>query len=90
MVSSGLMGYGLRLQIPDVSSAYVSGIFRSGGFNYCFRIALEARVEQPPLKMPATDAGETPGICNLRPRPTSPEDTIYIDARLESLDQYNL
>ena len=29
------------------------------------------------LKMPATVAGETSGICNLRPRPTSLEDTIY-------------
>jgi hypothetical protein len=39
--------------------------------------------------MPATDAGETSGTYNLRPRPTSPEDTIYIDAGRESLNQYN-
>jgi hypothetical protein len=38
--------------------------------------------------MPATDAGETSGICNLRPQPISPEDTIYIDACRESLKQY--
>ena len=42
---------------------------------------------QQQLKMPATDAGETSGICNLRPWPTSPEDTIYIDAGSESLNQ---
>ena len=36
--------------------------------------------------MPATDAGETSGICNLRPRPTNPEDTTYIDATHESLN----
>ena len=34
--------------------------------------------------MPATDAGKTSGIHNLRPQPTSPEDTMYIDAGLES------
>ena len=32
------------------------------------------QLKQPPLKIPATDAGETSGIFNLRPRPTSPED----------------
>ena len=41
----------------------VHGVFRAGG---------------PPLKMPATDAGETSGTHNLRPRTTSPEDTMYI------------
>ena len=33
--------------------------------------------------MPATDAGETSGIRNLRPWPTSLEDTLYIDASRE-------
>ena len=28
--------------------------------------------------MPATDAGETSGTHNLRPRPTSPDNTMYI------------
>ena len=36
--------------------------------------------------MPTTDAVETSGTHNLRPRPTSPEDTIYIDTGRESLD----
>jgi len=40
-----------------------------------------------PPKMPATEAGETSGIYNLRPQPNNPEDTIYIDAGLESLNQ---
>ena len=35
------------------------------------------QLKQPPPKMPATAAGETSEIRNLRPRPTSPEDTIY-------------
>ena len=38
--------------------------------------------------MPATVAGKTSGTRNLRPRPTSPEDTMYIDAGRESLNQY--
>jgi hypothetical protein len=38
--------------------------------------------------MPTTDAGEMSGICNLRPWPKSPEDTIYFDAGCESLNQY--
>ena len=38
--------------------------------------------------MPATDASETSGIRNLRPRPISPEDTMYIDACRESLNQH--
>ena len=29
----------------------------------CFR---KKQLKQPPLKMPATDAAETSGICNLR------------------------
>ena len=33
-----------------------------------------ATVEAAPLKIPVTDAGETSGICNLRPRPISLED----------------
>jgi len=40
--------------------------------------------------MPATDADETSGTHNLRPRPTSLEDTMYIDAGRESLNQYTL
>ena len=40
--------------------------------------------------MPATDVGETSGSHNLKPWPTSPEDTMYIDAGLESLNQYIL
>ena len=47
-----------------------------------------ASVEAEPLKMPATDAGETLGICSLRPWPTRYEDTIYIDSGHESLNQY--
>ena len=58
MVSSGLVGRGLRLRVPDVS--------------------------------PASDAGETSGNHSLRPRPTSPEDTMYIDAGRESFNQYIL
>ena len=38
--------------------------------------------------MPATDAGETSGIRNLRPQPTSPEDNMYIDTGRENLNQY--
>ena len=38
--------------------------------------------------MPATDAGETSGIHNLRPRPTSLEDTIYIDNQWNGLPNY--
>jgi hypothetical protein len=38
--------------------------------------------------MPATDAGETSGIRNLWPPPTSLEDTIYTYAGRESLNQY--
>ena len=57
MVSFGLVGRCLRLQIPDVS--------------------------------PASVASETSGICNQRPRPTSPKDTIYyIDSCRENLYQY--
>ena len=56
MVSSGLVGHGLRLQILQ--------------------------------KMPATDAGKTSGICNLRPWPTSPEDTIYSRINLSIKCQY--
>ena len=41
---------------------------------------------QASSEVAATDAGETSGTCNLRPRPTSPEDT-YIDAGRESLNQ---
>ena len=66
MVSSGLVGLGLRLRVPDVSQ----------------------HLKQPPLKMPATDAGETSRTRNPRPRPSSPEDTIYIDAGREGLNQY--
>ena len=40
--------------------------------------------------MPATDAGEMSGICNLIPWPTSLEDIIYIGAGRDSLNQYNL
>ena len=36
MVSSGLVGRGLRLQIPEVSPASVAGIFRGGCLNCCF------------------------------------------------------
>ena len=45
-------------------------------------------LKQPPLKMPATDAGETSGIYSLRSRPTSLEDTLHVDAGRESLNQY--
>ena len=38
--------------------------------------------------MPARNAGETSGTRNLRARPTSLEDTMYIDAGRESLNQY--
>ena len=34
-------------------------------------------LKQPHLKIPPTDTGETSGICNLRPRPSSP-DTVYM------------
>ena len=40
------------------------------------------------LKIPTIDAGEISGIRNLRLRPISLEDTIYIDAGRESLSQY--
>ena len=40
----------------------------------------EMSSETAPLKMPATDAGETSGTHNL-----SPEETMYIDAGRESL-----
>ena len=46
------------------------------------------QLKQPSLTMPATDAGETSGIRNLRQRPISLEDTIYNDAGNESLNQY--
>ena len=36
IVSSGLVGCGLRLRIPDVSPATVAGFFRGGCFNCCF------------------------------------------------------
>ena len=36
MVSSGLVGRGLRLRIPDVSTAYVADIFRGGCSNCWF------------------------------------------------------
>ena len=48
----------------------------------------ETAVEAAPLKMTATYAGETSGTHNLRPRLTSSEDTMYIDAGRESLNQY--
>ena len=34
------------------------------------RVNLQQQLKQRPLKMPATDAGETSGICNLRLWPT--------------------
>ena len=53
------------------------------GYKYAWKSqpsSLQKRqLEQPPLKMPATDGGKTPGTHNLRPRPTSPEDTMYTD-----------
>jgi hypothetical protein len=53
-------------------------------------ITSETAVEAAPLKMPGTDAGETSGTHNLRLRPASPEDTMYINAGRESLNQeYN-
>ena len=55
MMSSGLVGRGLSLRIPEV--------------------------------FPASVASETSGIRNLRPHPTSLEDTIHIDAGRESLNQ---
>ena len=51
-------------------------------------LGLKTAVEAAPLKMAATDVGKTSGTHNLRPRPTSPEDTLYIDAGRESLNQY--
>ena len=45
----------------------------------------ETAVEAAPLKTPAIDAGETSGIHNMRSRPTSPEETMYIDAGRENL-----
>ena len=35
------------------------------------------QLKQSPLKMPATDAGEMPGICNLRPQSTRHHIHIY-------------
>jgi hypothetical protein len=46
------------------------------------------QLKQPPLKMPAKDAGETSGTHDLRQQPISPEDTMYIDTGRESLNQY--
>ena len=43
-----------------------------------------------PAAVLATDVGETSGPHNLRPRPTSPEDTMYIDSGRESLNQYTV
>ena len=65
MMSSGLVGRGLRLEILEVSPESVAGISEL--------VASTAASE-----VPATDPGETSGIYTLRPRPTSPEDTIYI------------
>ena len=45
-------------------------------------------VQKQQLKMPATDAGKTSGICNLRTWLTSLEDIIYTDASCENLNQY--
>ena len=47
MLSSGLVGNGLRLQIPDLWQASSE---------------VDASTE-----VPVTDAGETSGMCNLRP-----------------------
>ena len=65
MVSSGQVGHGLRLQIPDVSPASVAATSEQG----CHRCRQKS------------------GICNVRPRPTSSEDTMYIDVGCESLNQ---
>ena len=46
------------------------------------RQELKQQLKQPPLKMPATDTGEKSGTHNLRPRPTSPEDTMYIHKKM--------
>jgi hypothetical protein len=46
------------------------------------------RLKQPPLKIPAIDVGKTSGIYNLTPWSTNLEDTKYIYAGCESLNQY--
>jgi hypothetical protein len=53
MVSSGLVGHCIRLQITD----------------------FHLHLWQTSSEMAATDTGETLGICNLRLRPNSPEET---------------
>ena len=64
---SGPRGRGLLiLLLPDVSPASVGGIFRGMAPGLLFGVS--------PLKMPATDAGETSGSRNIsRPRPLSPK-----------------
>ena len=42
---------------------------------------------QASSEVATTDAGETSGTHNLRPWPNSPEDTMYIDASRENLNQ---
>ena len=61
MVSHGLVDHGFRLQIPDISPASVAPTSSTS----------EEQLKQLPLKMPATDADEMPGLTTL-------EDTIYI------------
>jgi hypothetical protein len=77
MLSFGLVGRGLRLQIPDVLPASVADT--KYGNNSQYPALQKQQLKQPPLKMTAIDASKTSGSCNLRPWPTSPEDTIYED-----------
>ena len=91
MVSFRLVVRDFRLKIPDFLPASVAGIFRGGGTtsqqashrhyksNRQPPALQKQQLKQPLLKMAATDAGDKLGIHNLRPRPTSPEDTIYIN-----------
>ena len=90
----GLKNRGLLiLLLPDVSPASVAGIFRGLGSQVVARNLLDSE-QQPqepsPLKMPATDAGETSGRRSISiPRFLRPKSKhSNISAHCESLNQY--
>ena len=67
---------------------HVYGVFWAGGCGLRLQIPDVSPASVAGIFRDTTDADEKSGICNLRPRPTGSEDTIYIDAGRESLNQY--